>query len=67
MCEGYKADSRRLRNKTKLRPVDLADPRNTDLRQMLQKAEFTFMAGDDVVDEDENSEGGSGPPTDDEL
>lgn len=63
----YAADTRRLRNKAKLRPVDLADPRNTELRQMLQKAEFTFMAGDDVVDEDENSEGGSGPPTDDEL
>ena len=59
--------SDRLRNKAKLRPVDLADPRNTELRGVLQKAEFTFTAGDDVVDEDEGSEGGSGPPTDDEL
>ena len=57
----------RLRNKAKLRPVDLADPRNTELRGVLQKAEFTFTAGDDVVDEDEGSEGGSGSPTDDEL
>ena len=60
------ADGRRIRNKAKLRPVDLADPRNTELRSMLQKAEFTTMAGDDVIDEDEMSEGGSGPPSDSE-
>ena len=30
---------------------------------MLQKAEFTIMAGDDVI-QDEDDEGGSGPPSD---
>ena len=44
----------RIRNKAKLRPIDLVDPRNTELRQVLQKAELTMMAGDDVVDEDED-------------
>lgn len=39
------------------------DPRNKELRSMLQKAEFTIMAGDDVI-QDEDDEGGSGPPSD---
>ena len=42
----------RIRNKGKLRPIDLVDPRNTELRNVLQKAEMAMMAGDDVVDED---------------
>ena len=29
--------------------MDLVDPRNKALRTLLQKAEFTFLAGDDVV------------------
>lgn len=52
----------RIRNKTKLRPIDLVDPRNKELRTLLQKAEFTIMAGNDVVEEDD--EGGDGPPSD---
>ncbi|KAH0125923.1 hypothetical protein KCU67_g17533, partial [Aureobasidium melanogenum] len=44
----------RIRNKAKLRPVDLTDPRNTELRSLLQKAEFTMLAGDDVVQEDDD-------------
>lgn len=44
----------RIRNKAKLRPIDLVDPRNTELRSLLQKAEFTMLAGDDVVVEDED-------------
>ena len=44
----------RIRNKAKLRPIDLMDPRNTELRSTLQKAELAMMAGDDVVDEDED-------------
>jgi len=50
-CDWLDAYRYRSRNKAKLRPVDLSDPRNTELKQMLQKAEFTFLAGDDVVDE----------------
>ncbi|KAF2092021.1 hypothetical protein K490DRAFT_61466 [Saccharata proteae CBS 121410] len=54
----------RIRNKAKLRPVDLVDPRNTELRSMLQKAEFAMMAGADVVQEDDEGEGGSGSESD---
>lgn len=54
----------RIRNKAKLRPIDLADPRNTELRRMLQKAEMAMTAGDDVVDEDEDDAGGPGSESD---
>ncbi|KAF1816520.1 ankyrin repeat domain-containing protein [Eremomyces bilateralis CBS 781.70] len=55
----------RIRNKAKLKPVELADPRNVALRDMLRKAEFAMMAGDDVVQEDDD-EGptGSGSESD---
>jgi uncharacterized protein len=55
----------RIRNKAKLRPVDLVDPRNTALRALLQKAEFAIQAGDDVVDEDED-DGPTGSASDSE-
>ena len=53
----------RIRNKAKLRPIDLADPRNTELRRILQKAEMAMTAGDDVVveDEDEDEDEVDGP------
>lgn len=54
----------RVRNKAKLKPVELADPRNDGLKMMLQKAEYSLTVGDDVVDEDEEDDGG--PPSDDE-
>ena len=54
----------RIRNKAKLRPIDLADPRNTDLRRALQKAEMGITAGDDVVDEDEDEPNGPGSESD---
>ena len=54
----------RIRNKAKLRPIDLVDPRNTDLRSTLQKAEMAVMAGDDVVDEDEDEPDGPGSESD---
>ncbi|PNS20088.1 Ankyrin repeat-containing protein [Sphaceloma murrayae] len=47
----------RIRNKAKLKPFDLVDPRNTELRSMLRKAEFTIVAGDDVV-QDDSDDGG---------
>ena len=53
----------RVRNKAKLKPMELADPRNSDLRVMLQKAEYSQMAGNDVVDEDED-EGPTGSASD---
>ncbi|KAL0256866.1 hypothetical protein SLS55_007675 [Diplodia seriata] len=44
----------RIRNKAKLRPFDLVDPRNAELRKMLQRAEFAMTAGGDVVEEDDD-------------
>lgn len=54
----------RIRNKAKLKPVDLADPRDKELRIMLQKAEYSFQAGSDVVQEDDDGPAGSGSESD---
>ena len=35
--------------------MELVDPRNKELRLVLQKAEFAQLAGDDVVDGDEDN------------
>lgn len=52
---------RRIRNKAKLRPIDLADPRNDALRNALRKAEYSITVGDDVVQDDSDDQGaGSG-------
>ena len=53
----------RIRNKAKLKPIELADPRNTELRSILQKGEFAMQAGGDVVEEDED-EGPTGSASD---
>ena len=37
--------------------MELVDPRNKELRAILQKAEFAQMAGDDVVRDDEGPAG----------
>jgi ankyrin repeat protein len=54
----------RIRNSAKLKPVDLADPRNEVLRQSLRKAEFAMVAGDDVVQDDDDGPTGSGSESD---
>jgi hypothetical protein len=54
----------RIRNKAKLKPVELADPRNTELRSMLQKGEFAMTAGGDVVEDDDDGPTGSGSDSD---
>ena len=53
----------RIRNKAKLKPIELVDPRNKELRLVLQKAEYGMQVGDDVVQEDDD-EGGSGTESD---
>jgi hypothetical protein len=53
----------RIRNKAKLKPMELIDPRNKALRSVFQKAEYSMAVGDDVVQEDDD-EGGSGSETD---
>lgn len=54
----------RIRNKAKLKPVELADPRNTALRSMLQKGEYAMTAGGDVVQEDDDGPTGSASDSD---
>ncbi|KAF2199527.1 ankyrin repeat protein-like protein [Delitschia confertaspora ATCC 74209] len=47
----------RIRNKAKLKPIELVDPRNTELRSILQKGEYAIMAGDDIVQDDDGPTG----------
>jgi ankyrin repeat protein len=54
----------RIRNKAKLKPLELVDPRNTELRSILQKGEFSMQAGGDVVEEDDDGPTGSGSDSD---
>lgn len=54
----------RIRNKAKLKPVELVDPRNKELRNILQKGEFAMMAGDDVVADDDDGPTGSASDSD---
>ncbi|CAF9916159.1 hypothetical protein IMSHALPRED_002995 [Imshaugia aleurites] len=57
----------RIRNKAKLKPCELVDPRNTELRATLQKAEFAMLAGDDVIGRDgEDEQGPTGSASDSE-
>lgn len=65
-CYGKANVYDRIRNKAKLRPIDLVDPRNTELRAILQKAEFTMLAGDDIVQEDDDDEAGGNSASDSE-
>lgn len=44
--------------------MELVDPRNTELRHILQKAEFAIMAGADVVDADDLDHGGPASDSD---
>ena len=54
----------RIRNKANLKPFDLVDPRNKDLRSALQKAEYSMQVGDDVIQEDDDDPTGSGSESD---
>jgi len=55
----------RIRNGAKLRPFDLVDPRNKELRTLLQQAEYSMQVGDDVIqDDDDEGPTGSGSESD---
>ena len=54
----------RIRNKAKLRPIDLVDPRNKELRAVLQTAEMAATMSSDIVDEDEDAPNGPGSESD---
>ncbi|KAL8772993.1 MAG: hypothetical protein Q9209_002013 [Squamulea sp. 1 TL-2023] len=56
----------RIRNKAKLKPMDLVDPKNKDLKHTLQKAEYAMTVGDDVVVRDDGDEGPTGSASDSE-
>ena len=58
----------RIRNKAKLKAMELVDPRNTELRSILQKAEYANMAGVDGADvvDGEEDEGPTGSASDSE-
>lgn len=47
-----------------MKPMNLVDPANSDLRLILQKAEYAIMAGDDIVNGDDESNGKGGSASD---
>jgi len=58
----------RIRNKAKLKAVDLVDPRNTELRDVLQKAEYVMQNQGDFIDaEAEEEEGPTGSNSDSDF
>lgn len=54
----------RIRNKAKLRPIELVDPRNKELRTALQTAEMQVTMGGDTVNDDEDEPDGPGSESD---
>lgn len=46
--------------------MELVDPRNLQLRTILQKSEFAQTAGTDVVEEDDDDDGPIGSASDSE-
>jgi hypothetical protein len=54
----------RIRNKAKLRPLELVDPRNEELRTALKRAEYVLQVGNDVVQDDDDGPTGSGSESD---
>ena len=44
----------RIRNKGKLKAFELVNPQNRELRSILQKAEMAQIAGDDIVQDDDD-------------
>lgn len=55
----------RVRNKARLRAVDLLDPRCKEVKMVLQQAELGYQAGGDVViEDDDDTAPGSGSESD---
>jgi hypothetical protein len=44
-----------------MKPIDLVDPRHTELRSALQKAELELLAGEDALNEDDDDGARDGP------
>ncbi len=55
----------RIRNKAKLKPYDLVDPRNSSLRNLIQESEYVLQNQGDFIDADtEEYEGPTGSNSD---
>lgn len=56
----------RVRNKTKQKPISLVDAGNVELKSALERAEYAILAGDDVVNDDDDADGHGGSASDSE-
>jgi len=58
----------RIRNNAKLKAADLVNPRNTELRDLMQKAEYVMQNQGDFIDvEEEEDEGPTGSNSDSDF
>jgi len=58
----------RIRNKAKLKPLDLVDPRNSSLRNLMQESEYVLQNQGDFIDADaEEDEGPTGSNSDSDF
>jgi hypothetical protein len=58
----------RIRNKAKLKPCDLVDPRNPSLRNLIQESEYVLQNQGDFIDADaEEDEGPTGSNSDSDF
>ena len=58
----------RIRNKAKLKAAELVTPSNTELREVIQKAEYVMQNEGDFVDaEEEDDEGPTGSNSDSDF
>ncbi|KFY84649.1 hypothetical protein V500_09137 [Pseudogymnoascus sp. VKM F-4518 (FW-2643)] len=58
----------KIRNKAKLKAADLVNPANTELRDLLQKAEYVLQNQGDFIDaEEEEDEGPTGSNSDSDF
>jgi uncharacterized protein len=61
-------DVHRIRNKAKLKPLDLVDPRNSSLRNLMQESEYVLQNQGDFIDADaEDDEGPTGSNSDSDF
>lgn len=54
----------RIRNKQKQRPIDIVDPRDKNLREILQRAEYAMTVGNDLVADDDDDDHGPASDSD---
>jgi len=57
----------RIRNKAKLKPLDLVDPRNSSLRNLMQESEYVLQNQGDFIDADAEDEEPTGSNSDSDF